>query len=337
VPYRILLINLFLLLFRFGYPQQKLPVLASDSTSVSIKIDGNRVAVWNVLPETKPWNEPDEFKLERSLSEQRVTYVSNRDSLSFVVRPGGKYDFIILIANQGAFPMRVTTFDKPIFQQKGALGIILFGMFLVIGVFYRKRAALKTIPLLYLGIITPLLFWATTLAGGWIHGDYNHLHDVVSELGAIGTRSELFMTTAELLISVLSVFAFIGLYRACRELGLSSFPVFSMLGLSLSMAWAATFPMHHVLHGTLGPLPIIVILGAGCGMVAWRGKMYRNLRWACFYGFVIMLLILLRIDPSLRGKWEGLIQRLYYVGWSIWSIMLSLIGIHLLRKKNKPA
>jgi dihydrofolate reductase len=105
----IFLITLFFVDYQIGFSQQKLPILQSDSNSVSIKIDGNTVAVWNIDPDTKPWTEPDVFTIERSFKERKVTYLSNRDSLSFTVKPGGKYDFTIIIKNRGAFPMRLTT------------------------------------------------------------------------------------------------------------------------------------------------------------------------------------------------------------------------------------
>ena len=175
-----------------------------------------------------------------------------------------------------------------------------------------------------------------TIAGGYIHGNYNHLHNVVSELGAIGTRSEIFMSTAELLIAIMSIFSVIGFYKACRQTGLNVIPVLTILSLSISMIWAAIFPMHHELHGTLGPIPLILNVGVLLSVFLWRGKKFRNLQLVSFVSFLIMILILLRTIPSLRGNWEGLIQRLFYLGWSVWSVVLSLIFIKMPEIKNAP-
>lgn len=46
------------------------------------------------------------------------------------------------------------------------------------------------------------------------------------------------------------------------------------------------------------------------------------------------MLIILRFIPNLRSNFEGLIQRLFYLGWTIWSIALSLIFIGMLNTKN---
>ena len=329
---KILLITIFCISYKISSSQQKLPILQSDSTSVNVKIDGNIVAVWNIDPDTKPWIEPDVFKIERSFKERKVTYLSNRDSLSFVIRPGEKYYFTMVIKNHGSYPMGLATFDEPVFQHNA----MVISIFLVIAVIswltYSKRKALRTISLLYLGIITPLLFWLMLITGGLIHGNYNHLHNVVSELGAIGTKSEIFMSTGELLISILIVFSVIGFYKACRQTGLHMIPVLTILGLSISMFWAAIFPMHHELHGTLGPIPLLLNAGALLAVVLWKGQQLLFLRLVSFFSFIFMSLIILRMIPSLRGSWEGLIQRFFYLGWSIWSIALSLIFIQKVKR-----
>jgi hypothetical protein len=331
----ILAITLFLIAQQLGFSQQKLPILQSDSTSVTIKINGNTVAVWNIDPDTKPWTEPDVFNIERSFNEQRVAYLSNRDSIFFSVKPGDKFDFIILIKNRGAFPMRVATFDEPVFLNKGILFSILLGMLIITWITYSKRNTLRTIPLLYLGIITPLLFWTVTITGGFIHGNYNHLHNVVSELGAIGTKSQVFMSSMEILIAILSTFSILGFYKACKRIGIHAIPVLTILSLPISMAWVSIFPMHHELHGMIGPIPLLLNVGVLLAIILWKGKQFRTLRKVSIISFILMLMIIFRFIPNFRGNFEGLIQRLFYLGWSIWSISLSFIFIHLLESKNE--
>jgi hypothetical protein len=317
------------------FSQSKPLVLHSDSLSVAIKIDGNRVATWFIDPDTKPWTEPDVFTIDRSFESKKVTYLSNCDSVTFIAVPGGKYDFTILIKNHGAFPVRLATFDEPVFQNRIVLASIILGILIIICISYLRRNSLGTIPLLWLGIITPLLFWAMLITGGFIHGNYNHLHNVVSELGAIGTKSETFMSTNELLVSILSIFSTIGMYKACRQIGLNVIPVLTILSLSISMFWAAIFPMHHELHGTLGPVPLLLNIGVLLAVIIWKGKRFASLRLVSLVSFILMMLILLRVIPSLRGNWEGLIQRFFYLGWSVWSMTVSLIFIRLLEPANK--
>ncbi len=239
-----------------------------------------------------------------------------------------------MIKNRGAFPMRLTTFGEPVFLHKRMLIFIFWGIIIIAWFTWSKRKSFGLIPLLYLGIISPLLFWISTITGGYLHGNYNHLHNVVSELGAIGTRSEIFMSASELLISIFSVFSVIGFYKASRQIGINVIPVLTMLSLSLSMFWAAIFPMHHELHGTLGPLPLFLNAGVLLSVILWKEKKLLTLRLLSLVSFFIMLLIILRFIPNLRSIWEGLIQRLFYLGWSVWSIAMSLIFIHILEPKN---
>jgi Protein of unknown function (DUF998) len=331
----ILLFTLFFIAYQIGFSEQKLPVLQSDSGLVRIKIDGNTVAVWNIDPDTKPWTEPDVFAIERSFSEKKVTYLSDRDSLSFNVKPGDQYDFTIIIKNRGAFPMRLATFGEPVFLHRSILLSIFLALVIIGWLGWTKRKTFSIVSLLWLGIITPLLFWIATITGGFIHGNYNHLHDVVSELGAIGTRSEIFMSTAELLIAILSVFSVIGLFKACKQIGLNVVPVMTILSLSISMIWAAIFPMHHELHGTLGPIPLLLNIGVLISIFLWKGKKFQTIRLVSLVSFLLMSLIILRFIPNLRGNWEGLIQRLFYLGWSFWSIALSLIFIQMPGTKKR--
>jgi hypothetical protein len=331
----ILLFTIFSIGCQTGFSEQKLPVLQSDSGSVRIKIDGNIVAIWNIDPDTKPWTEPDVFQIERSFSEKKVVYLSDRDSLSFNVKPGDQYDFTIIIKNRGVFPMRLATFGEPVFLHRNILLSIFLALVIIGCIAWANRKTFSTVSLLWLGIITPLLFWLTTITGGFIHGNYNHLHDVVSELGAIGTKSEVFMSTSETLIAILSVFSIIGFYKACRQNGLNVIPVITILSLSTSMFWAAIFPMHHELHGTLGPIPLLLNIGVLLSIFLWKGKKFQALRLVSFVSFLLMMLILLRTIPNLRGHWEGLIQRFFYLGWSVWSIALSLIFIQMRETKNR--
>ena len=328
---------LFFIAHQISFAQQNLPVLKSDSTTIYIKIDGNVVGIWKVGPDTKPGTEPDVFKLERSFKEKNVIYSSNRDSISFNVKPGDKYYFTILINDKKAFPMGVATFDEPVFLHRDMIIAFFAVMIIIAMIAYIKRKSLHTKTLLYTGIIAPLLFWLATITGGFIHGDYNHFHNVVSELGAIGTKSEIFMSAAEMLLFILSTFSVIGFYKACKETGINAIPVLTMLSLSISMCWAAIFPMHHELHGTLGPIPLILNLGALISIFLWRGRNFIPVRWISLFSFVLMSLILLRTIPNLRNHYEGLIQRFFYLGWTIWSVSLSMFFIKLIEDKKQPA
>jgi hypothetical protein len=83
--------------------------------------------------------------------------------------------------------------------------------------------------------------------------------------------------------------------------------------------------MHHELHGSIGPIPLFFNLGLLLAVILWRGKQFYNIRLVSFIALILVFLILLRTISSLRNDHEGMIQRFYYLGWSLWSVALSLI------------
>jgi hypothetical protein len=71
---------------------QNLPVIRATSPSVDIR-DGAIMSagVWKISPETRP-------DIYRTTSKgKKVTFYTDIDSISFLVKPGGKYDFVILL------------------------------------------------------------------------------------------------------------------------------------------------------------------------------------------------------------------------------------------------
>jgi hypothetical protein len=91
--------KLLLILLLFGQTvsaQQKFPVIKADSIAVDIK-DGDDFtkAAWFISPKTKP----DIYKTPNK-SIHKITFYTNKDSISFIVKPHEKYNFIILLNNK---------------------------------------------------------------------------------------------------------------------------------------------------------------------------------------------------------------------------------------------
>jgi hypothetical membrane protein len=88
---------------------------------------------------------------------------------------------------------------------------------------------MKTKLMLSLGVFIPIVFFTTTIICGLLMGDYNHFTRMVSELGAIGTPSHYVFSAGLVLCSALSVVFVMGLYRVCKESGLSVIPAIIIL------------------------------------------------------------------------------------------------------------
>ncbi|MDD4555119.1 MAG: hypothetical protein PHP04_13030, partial [Bacteroidales bacterium] len=72
------------------FAQQALKVIKANSKTVDIK-DGNtfKKATWTIVPSARP----DIYKT----SAKRVTFYTDLDSISFKVKPGHEYNFVILL------------------------------------------------------------------------------------------------------------------------------------------------------------------------------------------------------------------------------------------------
>lgn len=194
--------------------------------------------------------------------------------------------------------------------------------------------------LLFSGLLVPIIFWTSTIIAGILHGNYNHFRDTVSELGAIGTRSEKLMTIFTWICTILSFTFLVGLVTVCRKLNFNKLPLIGILGFTIMFGWAATFHSGNSLHSKAGPALILLLIGPLLSTILWRGKEFKKLRLFSVLSFAIMLLIILRAIPStiIQNNYTGLIQRFVHLGWSVWFVSLSLTFMTLMSNRaNVPA
>lgn len=188
---------------------------------------------------------------------------------------------------------------------------------------------------LWLGYVIPIVFFATTIICGWIQGDYNHLSRLVSELGALGTRSQYVFSTGLVTCSILSFLFLAGLWRACRAIGISSLPVFLILSYSVSIGGAGIFPLPLRLHLILGMPSVLLIFSPMLSLLLWtRMRRLPHIALMSSVGFLVMSLGFLAFMPGLLPEYPGLKQRLFHAGWSIWFISLSYSFTRVLVKNQ---
>ncbi len=85
---------------------QSLPVVKAKSKNVSI-LDGKvfQKDIWNLSPEAKP----DVYQALEPLIDKRITFYTDIDSVSFNVRPGKTYDFLIVLNDKDTCYTRIST------------------------------------------------------------------------------------------------------------------------------------------------------------------------------------------------------------------------------------
>ncbi|MBI1751601.1 MAG: DUF998 domain-containing protein [Acidobacteria bacterium] len=188
-----------------------------------------------------------------------------------------------------------------------------------------QGSAARDFLFLRLGGLIPLVFFGTTAVCGWIHGRYNHLTGMVSELGALGTRSQHVFTAGLLTCALLSVGFNLALLRACRRQKVSPLPVLLLFSFTVSIAGAGLFPLPTRLHLLAGMPASLLVLSPLASLLLWRGGTApaRSGKMAAI-SLGVMCLGFLSFFPGVLPQSMGLKQRLFHLGWSIWFIHLSL-------------
>jgi hypothetical protein len=192
---------------------------------------------------------------------------------------------------------------------------------------------MNTKQLLNCGTITAAIFWLSTIIGGFIHGNYNHLTDTISEVGALGTKSRTFMAYALWLGTATGILFAVGAYRACREMGLNIIPVLPIITIPFSFAWVALFPSGTDLHPYGGNGILLLYLTLPLSLWLWSGPKLLNMRLWSLISFLLLVMLFLRLVPPFRGQYEGLTQRFAHLGWSVWFVAINICFVQLLNNK----
>ena len=327
-------IYLFLLLIlnQEIFAQKNLPTIKANSLNVHIRVDDDYFLKggWT-LDSTK---KPDIFSIgSKWLYEtKKVTFTTDIDSISVNIKPNSKYNFIILLKEKTPCYIQIATLSNPIFMNKKIVIPLLLGLTMIFILLYLYKNKINTKRFLYFGYATPLLFWCMTFLSGVIHGNYNHFKNVISELGAIGTKSEVFTSSALMILAVLCIIFSIGFYRASQKFKLSIIPAILSFSMPITMVWAGIFTLGNEFHSLTGPLPFLIIFGFLLSYLLWkRNNEFSELRKTSLICFLISVLILLRFLKPFGYEYEGLIQRFFYLAWTIWTVSIN----HYLSKKLK--
>ncbi len=88
---KLLILFLFLCCYH-AYAQKELPIVRANSKPLTIR-DGQALIGGVIVPEAKP----DIYEVSLPYQEKIVTYITDIDSISFIVKYGEKHDFIILL------------------------------------------------------------------------------------------------------------------------------------------------------------------------------------------------------------------------------------------------
>ncbi|MDW3651976.1 MAG: serine hydrolase [Bacteroidia bacterium] len=199
---------------------------------------------------------------------------------------------------------------------------LLFGLIYIRGK-WRDRS------MLLCGYFFVALLWGGTFIGGYLAGAYDHIREGIGSLEAFYSSSGTFMGGLNFLLAGLMALLFISLYRIGKRSGISSIPLFPLLLVTISMAGSSLFPHPHKLYTLFANIIVFSALGPLLALILWRKKELRQMRLISMISLILMLvsfgvLLSRSSNPQFVAEYFGLIQRILYLGLSLWVIGVSL-------------
>jgi hypothetical membrane protein len=188
--------------------------------------------------------------------------------------------------------------------------------------------------LIYFGYLIPAIFWATNLICGIILGNYNHAQNLVSDLGAIGTKTQYLFSSGLILCGLLCILFVIKIANIAKQSRLNILPIILLLPFSISCIGAALFPLPLKVHKFFGTPVIFLIISPFLAFLLWRNKR-PGILYFTIISFIIMSLGFLTYAPGILGSYHGLKQRVFHLGWSIWFCYLSALFLDLNKENSK--
>ena len=184
-----------------------------------------------------------------------------------------------------------------------------------------------------MGIVSPLLFWTTTLLCGFVLEHYNHFRGLVSELGTLGTKTQHLFSAGLVLSAAVNLLFVAGMYDFAKRHNLHLLPVLLLLFYSF-LAGPALVPMPLPLHGIVGMPFVLLMLAPPLALILWRKQENAlKIRTAALISCLFMLLSFLIFFPDIFPAFMGLKQRLLYAGWTMWSVSLNYRALKVSHNK----
>lgn len=146
--------------------QTRLPVIRSGSAEISIR-DGNELSknIWHLNPQSKP----DVYFVQVPRGNRKVTFITDKDSISFVPAYGKTYDFIVLLNGKDSCLTRISAYYEAVIEPQYTR--------------HRKAGTADTIPFF---MKKSRLYFKGKLNG---NKDFNMMFDLGAGMTCINSKS----------------------------------------------------------------------------------------------------------------------------------------------------
>lgn len=218
------------------------------------------------------------------------------------------------------------------------LVILIIGLLCYSILRFRFSKVLTSRNLIYLGFITPLIFWIGSFISGLLRENYNYISEPITALDAFYSSSGTFMASIQFATALLSILFFLIIYKNCKRHQINVIPAMLLLFVPIAMIGASLFPFPNKLYSLFANIIILNALSPITAIFLWRKSQISGIRrlalLSIFLTIVSICLIALRsVDPEFVFNYMGIIQRILYLGWSLWFVFLTLSFQNLNKKR----
>ena len=210
-------------------------------------------------------------------------------------------------------------------QLLSIVGICLI-LFILFKRFLPSYLSSEIIP--RLGFIIALLFWLTTFVAGTMLDGYSHIRDGTTVLDTFYSNTGTLMSATNMFIAILMIPFLISLYTYCKTYHLNSIAIIPLAFIPISLLGSMLSPFPNELYSLFTNGMILSGLSPLLACILWRGKTQNFIRITgvvCFLFMLISMALLISRPkfPQFISENFGAIQRLLFLGWTLWLAMLS--------------
>ncbi|HEY1772981.1 MAG TPA: DUF998 domain-containing protein [Gammaproteobacteria bacterium] len=173
---------------------------------------------------------------------------------------------------------------------------------------------------------------------------YSHVHQTVSEIGAMGTPLQIPFTALLICVGLcMWVFAW-GIWQASAAAGRNRFTALLLVCAGISCVGVGIFSTPHPLHNVFGLSEIVGYQAPLAFALAWRKAPKAQLIVAVSWLFFVLLWVSMGLNMSMMRPDSGLamavmpiyglVQRSLFLVWFGWC---AIVGVLLWRREHEAA
>ena len=187
------------------------------------------------------------------------------------------------------------------------------------------------------GMLSPIVYTAMWILGGFLQSDYSHIRDDISSLFAVGAPNQRLMQSFIITSSFLLFAFYLGLQEGINDGGGSIVgPLLFLISSGLGILVALFFPLDAggEIITLRGKMHLILVVGSGiltiAGMVALWFRLQLVGGWSAFATYslisaIVSFILVIISGIFIKSKYRGLIERLGVTPFQLYYFVLSLI------------